>query len=241
MQEGKYIGKFYYYDLKKNEIFLGSPKTLNVEKDHYSAVVEDSLSARIEAPLGRVIKSIKDSLETGCVFKLNQEKIDVIFDYLYSLKARSPEMSDEIYEKIILKNYFSEQNIHDISAIGSLELMQKHQVLKEFYPSFVVNRTATPFVLPMCGYYDFKTSDEDGVVQIPLTEKICVRLFKTKYRDKYIKNGNLSLRAVDNTDVLYKMNELAFITQKRYKNAYLVSSNKEELERIKKVKQNEEQ
>lgn len=239
IQSGANEGKVFYYNLEKNLIGLRAPKRLNVKQGHYSDVVENILSKEIETPLGKVIKDLNESLLNGKGFKLTQKRVDSIFNYLYSLLARSPQMREGVESELLFKGFYTEQNINDISVVESIELMRQDQALKNFYPTFVVNKTETPFVLPTCGYYDFKTEDEDGIVQMPLTEKICVWLFQTKYLDKYLKDDSLLLIGINNNDIIYKMNELAFITQKRYSNAYLVSSNKEEFERIKKVRPNE--
>lgn len=233
IQEGKLKGRAYNYNLETGFIGLGSPKTINTKKGYYSQEAEQEFSKVIEKPLGDVIKDINDSINKKQPFHFNQKVSETIYNYLYALLARAPKMANDVKSAMLFGELYSEQSIHDVSAIEAFLLMQKDKLLKEYKITFFINHTEIPFVLPTCGYYDFKTDEEDGVIHIPLTEKVCVRLFQAKYQDKYIQNGKLLIYPVLNKNVVERVNELAFETQSRYANAYLVSSSKVELERIK--------
>lgn len=240
IKTGANQGKIYYYNFANKKICLGCPKTLNTEKDYYSNEAEYFLSAEIETPLGQIIKQLKGNLYEDKGFRLNRGFIDTILNYLYALLARSPQMAENVKESFIFKCFFSEQNIHDMSAVDSIYLMQQDRLCRdEFSPIFIVNKTDIPFVLPTCGYYDYKSSNTEEIIQIPLTENICVALLKINDWIKYKAANNNSLLFKVNDAVVHNMNNLAFITQKRYQNAYLVSSDRSELERIQSEMKNE--
>lgn len=240
IQTGVNKGKIYYYTFETKNITLGSPKILNTKENYYSNEVEKYFSDEVETPLGKVIKHLKDSFYEGKGFKFNQKVIDIIFNYLYALLARSPQMTENVRKSLLLNCFFSEQNIHDMSAIDAIKLMQQDQLFKdEFFPNFVLNKTDIPFVLPTCGYYDYKLGDDEKeIIQIPLTENICISFFKINRLKNNKIDNKPSVFWVDG-ETVQKMNNQAFESQKRYQNAYLVSSDRNELERIQKVMENE--
>lgn len=231
---------FFYYDIEKDVITKGSPSSVNTQADYFSKFAEEELSKRIETPLGKLISILNKNLfSNNEEFILKQTHNRTIYNYLYSLLSRSPKMVENIKNGMFFGGWLTDQEIHEIATFDGLKIMQENKEFKEFSITFVVNNSEIPFVLPICGFYAFATKEEEAIIQLPITERISIRLFMNKYMDRYCHGGKIKQIYVNEEDIIKRMNSVALREQTRYNVGYIICSNKEELQRLKDLAQKE--
>lgn len=227
IQEGKFKGRCYSFDIASGIISRTAPKKVNTVQDFYSDDVEHIFSELIEMPLGNEIRNIKDNIDRGQVPIMDADAGKVFLNYLHALLSRSPMMLDSIRQNLTVGFLFSEQMKNDLAAVAYGKMDEQH-VFCDFRPIYLLNKTTIPFVLPTCGFYFINTDKAHAVMHLPITENIGVLLIKSDEdtNEKFVV-------LLEDESKVRDMNNMAYRGQKIFKNAYLISSRKEALERIK--------
>lgn len=204
---------------------------MNTCEGYYRDELENELSGKIESPLGKLIAFVKSEKFKKFQVNLHSKFKETIFDYMYSLLTRSPQMVQQVKEQMLFSDFYSAKDLQTITVIDGMEIARKQEIFKNFTPTFFVNKTVVPLILPLCGMYAFGTSQGEQGIYVPLTEKVAVRLIDKRFLDNYIHEGHLIIIHSNDDRLIYGLNNLAYIEQLRTGGGCLISSSKEVLEK----------
>lgn len=222
--------KYYYkYDMTKDKVVKGFPKSTFTEENYYSEFIEKMLNTYIENPL----KKLMDFAE-----KIDLEAGEIVFDeilkeiarsYIISLAARNPQMCERLYSNNVVTKFFSQQMKHDLAVAIIMDNKEYYKAFDKFDVSFIVNTTDMPFILPTRGVYEYSFNGVD-CLNSPLTPRFSIFLKECK---KQIHNEeDNTFMVIYDACIIEEMNNCAFVKQKKDNIGYVVSSNKEILEEL---------
>lgn len=222
---------YFKYDVKRDIISRGSPRTTFTEKDYYSDATEKILNKYIERPLKELLIFCREIVNSKEII-IDDSSQEKAWTYFASLFARNPKMCNLIYENSTYFQFLSKQNQHDITVDLIMSSFNNSDFTQKIALSFLINRTSVPFVLPSRGFYEYTINDVTCHA-IPLNPYVCLNF---KEKDKEIHRGidenSYLMIAPDMSDFVYKLNEFAFIRQKNDALGYVVSSDKNMLEKL---------
>lgn len=222
--------RFYYYDVKKGIIGDdGHAKSINTELGYFSQETENYLSNYVEKPFFELLRQIDKIDFDSLPFSVPPETDTLVKRFVYALISRSPLMIDAVNESSLFYQFLPTQNQHDVAAEGGIELAEKLNVFGDYFVTFTLNRTLIPFILPMCGLYNFKFSGIDTVF-LPISPQICITLVKNDGSDLFIKDGVRKMLLVADGSQATWFNKRAFLAQKKTGHGYVVSPDKSALE-----------
>lgn len=226
---------FYYYDVKKGVIGSnGHAKSLNTELGYYSAEVEEYLNNYVETPLSDLLSQIDCINFDASSFDMPPKIAVLIRRFIYSLIARSPKMIPEIKKKSIYYQFLAPQAQHDYAVCEGMSIAENMGILNDWFVTFAVNKTTTPFVLPMFGIYNFKYESVDMAL-LPISPYKSILLVKNDGLRLFLHDGILSMILIVDDAQMDWFNEQAFSVQFSAGYGYVVSPDKASL--IKCVKQ----
>ena len=229
IKEGTLKNKLYLYDFNTKDFRLSTPDGVNTCEGGYRDEVENELSGKIESPLGRLIAFVKSEEFEKQQFSLSKNLNEAIYNYIYALIARSPQMLQQVKEQSIFSDLYTEQDFRSLTVLMGLMTANEEKLFKKYTPTFFMNNSNVPFILPLCGAYAVGNSSGEQWIQMPLTEKVAVRLLDNRFLDKYVNNGKLARFSTSNHEVIQQLNQMAFLEQSK-KGGCLISSSKEALE-----------
>ena len=146
--------RFYYYDVVKNIMGTqGHARSINTEFGYYSQATETFLNNYVEKPLSDLLKKIDSINFSQNTIMITFPQSEVILTFVYSLIARSPTISSIVDEYSIFWSLLSDRDRHDFAAVNGIILAQKKKLLSEFFPTFTINKSRKPFILPMIESY----------------------------------------------------------------------------------------
>lgn len=190
-------GGLYYYDCESKRIKRSGAGKINVIRDYYSDGVEDILNRTIERLFGKVIEVIEtiDYEHPNVLFSKEQEK--TIREYARALIVRSPKQHKDISDETVFFSELPSQQQHDMATLFGLKYMEDQRFFNNMISTVMVNRTTTPFVLPMIGMYEVSINGERLII-MPVTSKHAILLFSKELSDKVItSNGKILFHLVD--------------------------------------------
>lgn len=231
MQEGKNKGKFYTYKINdKNDKFeLDTPKSFNTSLDYYMEITEAELSKKVERPLGNLIKFINSSDFNKDEISFYTSHIESIYNYMYALLCRSNKMPIVVKNSMIFGFCYNEEDLRDVAVLQGLEEAKKMNLFKDYEPTFFVNKTQVPFVLPQCGMFGCITFGSIKEIYVLLTGNLSVRLIEKRVLRDSIKDGSLVVKSCEDEKIIEKLNSFAYIHQKKLGEGYVISSNQNAL------------
>ena len=152
---------------------------------------------------------------------------------MHSLIVRSCEMVEEMKDNMIFKCFYSDKYLRDFAVLEGLEIAKYQKPFNDFIVNFYINNSEKPFVLPQCGMsvFEYKGTDEKGIF-IPLTEEIAIRLIDKRYINNYIFDGKMCILSSNQNSKIEEINNLAYSQQLNHGVGFIVSSSKEEIERL---------
>lgn len=147
----------YYYDVEHDFIGTnGHAKSINRQQDYYSADVERYLSDNVEQPFSKVLQFVENVDFDADSFYVNNEFDKSVKTFVHSLFARDPQLLAVIQRKSVFFQFLSEQTRHNFAAIEGMNIAREKGLFSDYVATFTVNKTNTPFVLPICGLYSYK-------------------------------------------------------------------------------------
>lgn len=231
---------FYYYDVEKDIIGSnGHAKTTNTQFGYYSEEVEKYLNDNIEMPFAKVLQFVDKTDFDGSSFFWNSEFSKNVKSFIYTLMVRDPKMLKSINDHSVFFQFFNKQSQHDYAVIEGIRQAHLEDPFKAYTVTFSVNKTHKPFVLPMCGLYEYKLMDAIHV-NLPVTPKIAITLVEPKGASGLLKNNVVSMYAIEEELIVDRMNGWAFRTQCNAGWGYVVSPEKNVLEVLQKNRKDRE-
>ncbi len=222
--------RFYYYDVRKGIIGSnGYAKSINTVLGYYSQETEDYLRDYIETPFSELLCQIDKIDFDALPFSVPPETDALVKRFVYALISRSPQMIDELNKQSYFFKYLSTQSQHNIAASEGIALAEKRNILGDYFVTFAVNTTLMPFILPMCGLYNFKYNGIDTVF-LPVSPQICIALVNKNGADFFIQNGAGIMLLVSDSFQATWFNKRAFSAQKKTNYGYVISPEKSAIE-----------
>ena len=236
-------GKLFTLNLKSLEIEKKPAVEIGIVQNYFSKDVEEYFSGNYETKLGRLIKLLNENRD----YHFDESDTKFIKAFFVVLLYRNPCIIDKIMSYASNKYICNESNSSYIPGLLS-RLKIDETFLDNFYVDVLFNDSSLGFISSTIGYGGLPNREkENEIFFIPLTPKISICLVNEKdFNDKtYIKKY-----AFTNDDIEQVKNINCFVagiaktTYKLYKHDeydiyYLIGNNKDELERIKKIIENE--
>ena len=123
------------------------------EKGYYYEEVEKILNDRIEQPFSKLLQYIDEIDFDSNSFILKPGFNETTKQFMNGLLARNPNTFKSAKKNSKYLQLYGQQAQHDLTVITSINEAVKMGLFDEYYPTFTVNRTEMPFVLPICGFY----------------------------------------------------------------------------------------
>lgn len=143
---------YFKYDISSNEVKKAFPRKTFTEKDYYSEKMELALNQQIETPLKKLLVRVKSLPNDPEVFTIDSELIDLGWNYLCSLLARSPNLHKTYSSHLYFGQFaMTIQQQHDKAVRSGIHLAGEWLNDKNFDFSFILNHTSTPFMIPTRG------------------------------------------------------------------------------------------
>ena len=225
--------RFCYYDVKGRFIGTkGTAEATNTEFGYFSIEIEHFLRDKIETPFGKILAYIDGIDFEQEYFPMTPDFEQSTRAFIYSLMSRDPAMVNEMNENSFFSQFLPTQFRHDYAAINGIALAKQNKLLSEYILTFLVNRTDIPFVLPIAGLYDYNLNGH-SVINLPISPKIAICLVHEGYSDRLIHDdGTVSMFMVEFPDVIMRMNNWAFTSQKKRNWGRIICPYRDELDRL---------
>ncbi len=203
------LNRLYYIDMMENPsiIHSGHSRSFNTEDGLFSEETEVFLNRVVETSLSSIRKFISSTEDDS--ISISSDITDAGFAYLYSLHARSPKFrkvngnpSADIFVKSLISSSIRTRLLRDI-----------------FNMSFAKNLTSSDFVLPT-----------GGVIQISQTDILCP--LSPKDAILFYNSDDTVYKTIDAPSVINAINILAMKTEKANDCGCIVSSSKQQLEKL---------
>lgn len=223
---------FHYYDVVNGIIGKnGRAKSINTENGYYSKEVEQLFNKLIETPLGDFLNEIDKVDFDNDSFVLSEEIKIVAKTFAWSLISRDPTMYSAFKKKIVHAQFMA-GNLHDYAAISGMGYAEKKDMFSDYILTFLINKTDTPFVLPICGFYSY-SRNKHSVIYMPITPKISICFANNSYSELILHDdGAVTFFEEFDSEKIKLLNEIAFIEQLKRKWGYVVCPERNELDRL---------
>lgn len=216
-------GRLFSYDVIEGTCFATSANQFNTEINYYSTAMEQQLSQNIERPLGILASNLKKEFDSQQIL-IKKRHVQTIYNYIYTLLARSPNMFNSVYNGLIFKEFFTLQQVHDFTVADAFNLMRQDDFLNNYKITFLFNRTADEILLASDGYTQYQTKQEIVLI-VPVSPKIAFMLYQgTDVFDGKIVHAN--------TEYLLRLNKITIEQQRQRKQGYVLASKKEQLVKV---------
>lgn len=215
---------FFKYDIKKNIIARGFPRSTYVEEDYYSKEMEEILNQNIETQLKELLVFAKSFISDKEEVEVKKKIIEIAQNYLYSLVARNPNMCKSISENSIFAQFMPKQSIHDFTIDLAMRHLYEQNMLGGFDLAFLINKTSIPFVLPTRGLVEIQLNGV-ACMYIPLNPHFAL-LFKQKEKDIYQKGEVFLIIPAGLEKQVNCFNSVSFIKQRRDGEGFVISEDK---------------
>lgn len=222
------------YEVEKNIISRGFPRSTYTEEGYYSETIEKALNKYVESPLKKLIDYAK-KLPKESVFILDENIIEIAKLYVKSLFARSPIVCKNVINESIFLQFIemTKQEQHDIVVDYAMSNTIIDRINLEYDYTFMVNHTQTPFVIPTRGMYEFAINSVQ-CINVPITPW-CTVLMKQKGKTLLGEDVIADTAVIVPTeldDVVMRMNLFALEKQKQDKIGYVVCNERSVLKRL---------
>lgn len=231
--------KFFYYDVSKKFIGKnGTAKSTNTEYGYYSIDTEHYLRDNIETPFGEILSDIDNvDFEQGC-FSMPKNFTETTKNFIYALLSRDPDMLQKIKQHSTFAQFYHERTLHDYAAINVIDIAERNKLFAEYIVTFMENRTGTPFVLPIKGLFEY-TLNGHSIINLPISPTRAICLVHKDHSNYLIqKDGTKAMFMVNISEQIKKINESAFLAQKRQNQGVVICPQQEELTRLSKMNLN---
>ena len=224
---------FCYYDVMNKYIGTnGSANSMNTEYGYYSLSTEHYLRDNIETPFGNILAYIERMDFNQDTFSISSNFNKITRDFIYALMARDPVMLQSMQDGSVFAQFLPARDQHDYAAVNGVAIARKSEMFSDYILTFMINRTGIPFVLPIGGLYNYALNGH-SVINLPISPQIALCLVHNGYADRLIyDSGVVSMFSIELPDMIMRMNDFAFISQKQRNWGYVVSPERAELDRL---------
>lgn len=223
--------ELFSYDVITKRITKGHAKTINTEKGYYSEGMETILNRDIETPFSKVLKYVDSIDYESDSFGLFPGFEKAVKDFLKALYVRNPMNVDDMEKQSDFFQLLDVQSRHDVAVWMGMEEVNDQKLFAPFIPTFSVNRSSVPFVLPICGYYGF-THNGIKHLNLPIDPWTAITLIDKHRVDTITKDGLVHIYLITAEKQTDQFNRLALENQRSLQYGSVVSNSREILERL---------
>lgn len=221
--------QIYCYDIANESIGIKDSKSINTEIGYFSEAVEKSLNQSIEQPFSSLLRYIDKIDFDSSGFVLKRGFVEKTRMFMNALLARDPTVYKEMRNTSVYLQLMDEQSQHDLSVMTAIEEIQKIGLFNEYYPTFTVNKTDIPFVLPLCGFYWFNRNKN---INLPISPQIAITMVDKEMLDRLVWNGKIRMYLVAKETEANRLNYFAYHEQKKQGRGIIVSKDIGPLEKM---------
>lgn len=223
----------YFWDLKNGWIQKSHAESINTKKGYYSLQAEAFLRDEIETPLGKAIQTVKNIDLIQPEFTMDNSTKEIFRRYVHALVARSQTMLEIMNKSSVFLQFMSLRDQHDLAAIMGIDEAQRARVFGDWEITFMMNRTNTPFVLPLCGTYSFSLNG-DTMFSVPLTPYRAIIFMEHTAVKKYYIDQKMRLFQIVEPAQVIQFNAFALSSEQKDGNYGIASNEKRVLEMLQK-------
>lgn len=217
-------GVLSYYDVQKKVFGLnGHPRTLNTEVDYYSSLGEKYWNTELETDLSKLLKAL-DSINTDAPRSTFPLDFNVLSKkYLYSLMARSPIAHKKAEETSVYLQLVEKKFQHDIASSTIYSLAIEQNDFDQWIPTLLVNKSETPFILPMCGYVEYSYKGIDEYIVMLVDPYKAIQLIPPSAINLYVDSDHIKYSKIEKSSIIMQLNHFCFESQVKLGYGYVVS------------------
>lgn len=220
----------YCYDFATDSIELKDIKILGTEYGYFSKEAEIFLSNFVENNVGDLIKKFKEANDGELIEFSDNQSIDLGLFLCYSF-IRSNFVVDII--KGILDTAVPGKKVNPPQEVA---LCLAHEFVKllgnRFFTVVTIAESCDrEFIIPRNCFYICDTDTVKDILVLPFTPQRAFAFVLVEYWELFGTNERRLSVVLDSHDNIDIMNDSAYLTEKAFNNAFLVSKNKKELER----------
>ena len=121
----------------------------------------------------------------------------------------------------------SSEDQNSIAVLHGFQKAKEDALFADYFPTFLINKTSVPFVLPLLGMYEYFENGEKKIV-MPIDKFSAIMFLEKKIINKYSDdNGMLMKFQTNDSDTIFSLNLEAVFQQKRMNYGYVISPTKE--------------
>ena len=211
--------RFFCYDIKDQSIRTSNAESINTGIGYFSEAVEKILNQSIEQPFSSLLRYIDTINFDANSFVIKRGFVRKTKSFLYALLARNPIVYEKIRKISIYTQFLDQQSQHDISVITAIKEAEKLAILDEYYPTFTVNKSNTPFVLPLCGFYWM-----NKCINLPIDPKHAITMVNKEKLEEIIDKDTIHMYLVTKESEADRLNYFAYQEQRRQGYGNIISS-----------------
>lgn len=221
-------GYHYYFDVKQGYIGRGHCRTTNTEIGYYSETAEGMLNEAIETPFSMLLQKLDIIDFDAGTFYLDSEFDKITKQFLAALLVRNPKTIEKGIDTSFFLQFFSDQEQHDLMVMAGIDEAEKVKIFDNYLITFTVNKSNTPFVLPISGLY-YYTINGIGHLNFPIRPNLAITLVDKKHADKIVHDGVVSMYIINDDKHANMINRFAFRSQYKMGYGRIVSNSKDAL------------
>lgn len=220
---------FFYYDVEKDYIGTkGHARSINTEFGYYPEKIEKFLSNQIEQPFSNIVKFI-DALDLEKPHFLMTTAIEYeIKQFMISLIIRSPLFINSIKNTSVFFQFLGKTDQRTIAISGGIATAQEQRIFNDFRATLTLNKSAMPFLLPICGIYSYMMNGYNHI-NLPVSPEIAITLIESAGIPSIKKEGIMGMYQIDQEDQAIQLNGFAFRQQCKQQYGYIISPTKDAL------------
>ena len=204
--------KLYCYDALSGSITIGCADSINAEIGYFSETVEKILNKSIEQPFSNVLRYIDTIDFDSKSFSPKHDFVENTRVFLNALLARNPNTFKGMRRSSIYLQLHDLQSQHDIGVLSCIDVAIKNGYFNDYYPTFTVNKTKVPFVLPICGFYWYNNNRN---INLPICPWLAITMVNSEMLERLIKNNIIRMYLADKESEIHRLNYFAFQEQVR--------------------------
>ncbi len=223
-------GTFAIYDVENKTISKrGTAGNANIQLGYYSTQFEATLNEEIERPFSKTLSILEKWDYENCDLSI---KMAPIWNFIYSLFLRDPIVHEQVKNTSLCRLLPGTQQNDFIVAVG-LEAINELDLLSKFNTMTVlINKTNTPFVLPMMGIYSYK-NDGESMINLPINPKMAICLLCRKETAMSgLERDGIPPITTESPQVIMQLNEFAFEAQVKKGQGFVICPDLGELKRL---------
>ncbi|MDD4210909.1 MAG: DUF4238 domain-containing protein [Clostridia bacterium] len=216
----------YCLDLKTKQIKEEKIARLDAELDYYAKPIENHLIG-IENKFAKTKEKIAESIKSGKNIEISKYEKD-IKNFLKYCFLRSDQFLKKANEPSRISFLLGRELTHNEVIYWGDKDDFFDKEFKEKFITVMYNKSNIGFILPKCCFYDIVKKGENIIV-LPISDKIAILLCDKKDLDSHIFEGKVTIKTINDDEIIKKLNVLALKAEKETDNSFVIAKSEKEL------------